>query len=241
MDYKIEGRNAVEEAIKTGRDIDKLYVADSGDGRLSRIMRLAKESGIVVTQCDRKKLDEMSQTKAHQGVVAVCSAIKYCSINDILDTEDGHAPLVVIADGITDPHNMGAIIRTACAAGADGLIIPKRRSAGVGETAEKVASGAAQHLKIAKVTNLSSAIKELKERGLWIVGTDLSGEKNIYEQDLTGALGIVIGSEGEGMSRLVREHCDFLVKIPMLGKIQSLNASVAAGVILYESVRQRMS
>lgn len=239
MDYKIEGRNAVNEAIKSGRSIEKLYVAAGGDGRLKAIMRLAKEAGIVSTVCDKRKLDEMSATKAHQGVIAVCSAITYCSISDILESAQGHPPLVVIADGITDPHNIGAIIRTACAAGADGLILPKRRSAGVGEIAEKVASGAAQHLNIAKVTNLSSTIKELKENGLWICGTDVSGEKTIYEQDLTGALGIVIGSEGEGMSRLIKENCDFLVKIPMLGPIQSLNASVAAGVILYEAVRQR--
>lgn len=239
MDYKIEGRNAVGDAIKSGRDIEKIYIAQGGDGRLKALAKLAKDAGIVTVACDKRKLDEMSATKAHQGIVAVCSAITYCGIEDILESAQGHSPLVVIADGITDPHNIGAIIRTACAAGADGLILPKRRSAGVGEIAEKVASGAAQHLKIAKVTNLTSAIKELKENGLWICGTDLSGENTIYEQDLTGPLGIVIGSEGEGMSRLVKENCDFLVKIPMLGPIQSLNASVAAGVILYEAVRQR--
>lgn len=239
MDYKIEGRNAVSEAIKAGRSIEKIYVAAGGDGRLKTITGMAKEAGIVTAMCDRRKLDEMSATKAHQGIIAICSAITYCDISDILGAAQGHPPLVVIADGITDPHNIGAIIRTACAAGADGLILPKRRSAGVGEIAEKVASGAAQHLKIARVTNLSSAIKELKENGLWICGTDVSGENTIYEQDLTGALGIVIGSEGDGMSRLVKENCDFLVKIPMLGPIQSLNASVAAGVILYEAVRQR--
>lgn len=237
--YKIEGRNAVSEAVKSGRSIEKIYVATGGDGRLKALVRLAKDAGIVTAMCDKRKLDEMSATKAHQGIIAVCSAITYCDISDILASAQGHPPLVVIADGITDPHNIGAIIRTACAAGADGLILPKRRSAGVGEIAEKVASGAAQHLKIAKVTNLSAAIKELKSNGLWICGTDVSGEKTIYEQDLTGALGIVIGSEGEGMSRLVRENCDFLVKIPMPGPVQSLNASVAAGVILYEAVRQR--
>lgn len=239
MEYKIEGRNAVTEALKTGRSIEKIYIASGGDGRLKAIMRLAKETGTVTTVCDKRKLDEMSATKAHQGVIAVCSAVTYCSIEDILQAAEGHPPLVVIADGITDPHNIGAIIRTACAAGADGLIIPKRRSAGVGEIAEKVASGATQHLKIAKVTNLTSALKELKENGLWICGTDVSGENTIYNQDLKGPLGIVIGSEGEGMSRLIKENCDFLVKIPMLGPIQSLNASVAAGVILYEVVRQR--
>lgn len=240
-EYQIEGRNPVTEAIKSGREIDKLFVLKDGDGRLGQLARLAKKEKIVVMETDRRKLDTLSKTGAHQGVIALCSATEYASVQDLLDQAEarGEPPLLVIADGVTDPHNLGAIIRTACAVGAHGLIIPKRRSVGVSETVEKVAAGAVEHLKIARVVNLNAAIKELKSRGVWIVGTDLTGEKELYRQDLTGPLGVVIGSEGEGMSRLVREQCDFLVKIPMRGNIQSLNASVASGVILYEILRQR--
>ncbi len=241
MEYQIEGRNAVSEAIKSGRDIDKIFAQDSGDGRLNYIIRTAEAKKIVVVKTDKKKLDAMSKTGAHQGIIAQCAMAEYVGINDILDyaAERGESPFVIIADSITDPHNLGAIIRTACAAGAHGLIIPKRRSVGVNETVAKVSSGAVEHLKIAKAVNLRAAIDELKEKGLWIVGTDVSGEKTIYNQDLKGAIGVVIGSEGEGMSRIVKESCDFLVKIPMIGQVQSLNASVAAGVIMYEILRQR--
>lgn len=240
-EYQVEGRNPVTEAIKSGREIDKLFVLKDGDGRLGQLVRLAKKEKIVVMETDRRKLDALSKTGAHQGVIALCSATEYASVQDLLDVAAarGEPPLLVLADGVTDPHNLGAIIRTACAAGAHGLIIPKRRSVGVSETVEKVAAGAVEHLKIARVVNLNAAIKELKSQGVWIVGTDLTGEKELYQQDLTGPLGVVIGSEGEGMSRLVREQCDFLVKIPMRGSIQSLNASVASGVILYEILRQR--
>ena len=240
-EYQVEGRNPVTEAIKSGREIDKLFVLKDGDGRLGQLVRLAKKEKIVVMETDRRKLDALSKTGAHQGVIALCSATEYASVQDLLDVAAarGEPPLLVLADGVTDPHNLGAIIRTACAAGAHGLIIPKRRSVGVSETVEKVAAGAVEHLKIARVVNLNAAIKELKSQGVWIAGTDLTGEKELYQQDLTGPLGVVIGSEGEGMSRLVREQCDFLVKIPMRGSIQSLNASVASGVILYEILRQR--
>ncbi len=241
MEYQIEGRNAVEEAIKSDRDIDKVFALDGGDGRLNRLIREAEKKKIVVVKADRKKLDAMSKTGAHQGIIAQCAATEYATIDDILSfaASRGESPFVIIADSITDPHNLGAIIRTACAAGAHGIIIPKRRSVGVNETVAKVSSGAVEHLKIAKAVNLRTAIDELKEKGLWIAGTDVSGEKTIYNQDLTGPIGIVIGSEGDGMSRIVKDACDFLVKIPMIGKVQSLNASVAAGVIMYEILRQR--
>ncbi len=241
MEYQIEGRNAVSEAIKTDREIDKIFALSDGDSRLNYIVRNAEAKKIVVIRVDRKKLDAMSKTGAHQGIIAQCAATEYVGINDILDfaAERGEHPFVIIADSITDPHNLGAIIRTACAAGAHGLIIPKRRSVGVNETVAKVSSGASEHLKIAKAVNLRAAIDELKEKGLWIVGTDVDGEKTIYKQDLTGPIGVVIGSEGEGMSRIVKESCDFLVRIPMIGSVQSLNASVAAGVIMYEILRQR--
>jgi len=240
-EYQIEGRNPVTEAIKSGREIDKIFILKDGDGRLGQISRMAKQNKIVIVETDRKTLDTMSKTNAHQGIIAQCSATSYVSIDDIINEaeEKNESPLIIIADGITDPHNMGAIIRTACAAGAHGLIIPKRRSVGVNETVEKVAAGAVEHLKIARVVNLTNTIKELKEKGIWIAGLDVSGEKSIYHQNLSGPIGVIVGSEGEGMSRLVKENCDFLVQIPMLGKIQSLNASVATGVMLYEIVRQR--
>ena len=241
MSYQIEGRNSVSEAIKSERDIDKIYVLRDGDGRLKQIVRQAKEQKIVIIETDRSKLDQLSKTGTHQGIIAQCSATKYVSTADILAyaEERGEKPFVLIADKITDPHNMGAIIRTALAAGVHGIIIPKRRSVGINETVAKVAAGAVEHMKIAKVANLVNEIEYLKKQGVWIMGMDLEGAQNIYKSDLTGAIGVVIGSEGEGMSTLVRKSCDFLVKIPMIGEIQSLNASVAAGVTLFEILRQR--
>ena len=241
MEFQIEGRNTVKEAIRTGRTIDRIYVLEEGDRRLSEIVGLAKKNKLVVINCNRKKLDTLSKTGAHQGVIAMCAATEYVSAQDILSDakEQGEDPFIVIADGVTDPHNLGAVIRTACACGAHGIIIPKRRSCGVNETVEKVASGAVQNVKIAKGSNLNDTVKFLKENGVWVVGTDVSGEKDIYEQDLTGPIALIVGSEGEGMSDLLKKNCDFLVKIPMSGKIQSLNASVATGVVLYEIVRQR--
>lgn len=241
MEFQIEGRNTVKEAIKKGRAIDRIYILEDGDRRLSEIVALAKRNRLVVINCNRKKLDTISKTDNHQGVIAMCAATEYVAPQDILDEarELGHDPFIVIADGITDPHNLGAVIRTACAAGAHGLIISKRRSCGVNETAEKVASGAVENLKIAKVSNLNDTVKYLKENGVWVVGTDVSGDKTLYEQDLTGPIALIVGSEGEGMSSLLKQNCDFLINIPMSGKIQSLNASVATGIVLYEIVRQR--
>ena len=241
MEFQIEGRNTVKEAIRSGRTIDRIYVLEDGDRRLSEIVSLAKKDKLVVINCNRKKLDMLSKTGNHQGVVAMCAATEYVPVEDILGEaatleED---PFIVIADGVTDPHNLGAVIRTACAAGAHGLIIPKRRSCGITETVEKVASGATEKLKISKVSNLNDTVKFLKSQGVWVVGTDVSGEKDIYQQDLTGPIALIVGSEGEGMSELLKKNCDFLVKIPMSGKIQSLNASVATGIVLYEIVRQR--
>ena len=241
MEFQIEGRNTVKEAIKKGRAIDRIYILEDGDRRLSEIVSLAKKNRLVIINCNRKKLDTISKTDNHQGVIAMCAATEYVSVQDILDEarELGQDPFIVIADGITDPHNLGAVIRTACAAGAHGLIISKRRSCGVNETVEKVASGAVENLKIAKVSNLNDTVKNLKENGVWVVGTDVSGEKTLYEQDLTGPIALIVGSEGEGMSNLLKQNCDFLINIPMSGKIQSLNASVATGIVLYEIVRQR--
>lgn len=241
MEFQIEGRNTVKEAIRTGRTIDRIYVLEEGDRRLSEIVGLAKKNKMVVINCNRKKLDTLSKTGSHQGVIAMCAATEYVDVQDILDEAKklNQDPFIVIADGVTDPHNMGAVIRTACASGAHGLIIPKRRSCGINETVEKVASGAVQNIKISKVSNLNDTVKLLKESGVWVVGTDVSGEKDIYQQDLTGPIALIVGSEGEGMSELLKKNCDFLVNIPMSGKIQSLNASVATGVVLYEIVRQR--
>lgn len=241
MEFQIEGRNSVKEAIKQGRSIDRIYLLEDGDRRLSEIALLAKKNKLVVISCNRKKLDLMSKTNNHQGVIAMCAATEYVSVEDILSDakESGRPPFIIIADGITDPHNLGAIIRTACAAGANGLIIPKRRSCGITETVEKVASGAVSNLKIAKVSNLNDTVKYLKQQGVWVAGTDVSGEKTIFEQDLTGPIALIVGSEGEGMSALLKQNCDFLVRIPMSGRIQSLNASVATGIVIYEIVRQR--
>ncbi len=241
MEFQIEGRNTVKEAIRTGRTIDRIYVLEDGDRRLSEIVGLAKKNKLVVINCSRKKLDTISKTNNHQGVIAMCAATDYVSVEDILAyaNEKGEDPFIIIADGVTDPHNLGAVIRTACAAGAHGLIIPKRRSCGITETVEKVASGAVENIKIAKVSNLNDTVKLLKENGVWVAGTDVGGEKDIYAQDMTGPIALIVGSEGEGMGELLKKNCDFLVKIPMLGKIQSLNASVATGIVLYEIVRQR--
>ncbi len=241
MSYQIEGRNSVSEAIKSERDIDKIYVLKDGDGRLKQIIRQAKALKIVIVETDRKQLDQLSKTGTHQGIIAQCAATTYVSTLDILSyaEQKGEKPFILIADRITDPHNMGAIIRTALAAGVHGIIIPKRRSVGINETVAKVAAGALEHMKIAKVANLVNEIEYLKKQGVWVIGMDLEGAQDIYKSDLTGPIGVVIGSEGEGMSSLVRKSCDFLIKIPMIGEIQSLNASVAAGVTLFEIVRQR--
>ena len=243
-DGAIEGRNAVLEALRAGTPIDKVYLArGETDRTLGRIAALARKSGAVVVEADRRKLDAMSTTHSHQGVIAVAAAREYASVEDILAAaqERGEAPLVVVCDEISDPHNLGAIIRTAECAGAHGVIIPKRRSAGLTAVVAKTSAGAVSYLPVARVANIPSLLEDLKKRGLWVFGTAAEGTSALYDSDLKGPAAIVIGSEGEGMSRLAREHCDFLVSIPMKGHISSLNASAAAAVLLYEAVRQRRS
>ena len=239
----IEGRNAVIEALRAGAAIDKILIArGETDAALGHIASTARGKGIVVTEADRRKLDGMSRTHAHQGVIALAAVREYASVEDILSAarEKGEPPLVVVCDEITDPHNLGAIIRTAECAGAHGVIIPKRRSAGLTAIVGKTSAGAVSYLPVARVANLTALLKELKEEGLWIFGADAAGDRPLYQADLKGPAAIVIGSEGAGMGRLVAENCDFTVSIPMFGKINSLNASAAAAVLLYEAVRQRL-
>ena len=241
-DGLIEGRNAVIEALRAGTAIDKIYIArGETDATLGHIASTARNKGVVVVEADRRKLDGMSRTKSHQGVVAIAAVREYASVDDILNAarDKGEAPLVVVCDELSDPHNLGAVIRTAEAAGAHGVIIPKRRSAGLTAIVAKTSAGAVSYLPVARVPNLTALLKELKEQGLWVFGTAADGRTSLYEADLRGPAAIVIGSEGDGMSRLVREQCDFLVSIPMRGRVNSLNASAAAAVVLYEAVRQR--
>lgn len=238
----IEGRNAVIEALRVGRAIDKIYIAKGDvDKALGHIASKARDKGIVVVETDRKKLDFMSQTHAHQGVIALCAVREYCTIDDLfaIAEERGEAPFIVICDEISDPHNLGAIIRSAECAGVHGLIIPKRRSAGLTAIVDKASAGAAEHMAIARVPNIPAAVKELKDRGMWIYGTAADGEKDIWHTDFSGSVGLIIGSEGDGMGRLVKENCDFIVSLPMKGQVSSLNASVAAGITMYEIMRQR--
>ena len=241
-DGLIEGRNAVIEALRAGTAIDKIYIArGETDAALGHIASTARNKGIVVTEADRRKLDGMSRTKSHQGVIAVAAVREYASVDDILNAarEKGEAPLIVVCDELSDPHNLGAVIRTAECAGAHGVIIPKRRSAGLTAVVAKTSAGAVSYLPVARVPNLTAVLKELKERGLWVYGAAADGGTRLYDADLKGPAAIVIGSEGDGLGRLVREQCDFLVSIPMRGRINSLNASAAAAVVLYEAVRQR--
>jgi len=239
----IEGRNAVIEALKSDRTIEYILIA-KGDmvGSISVVLALAKEKGIVTKEVDRRKLDEMSQTSSHQGVMAVVTPYKYFGLNDIFKTaeERGEKPFIIILDEIEDPHNFGSIIRTAEVCGAHGIIIPKRRNVGATPTVYKTSAGAIEHMKIAKVTNINAAIDELKERGVWIYGADMSAENYIFDTNLAGAVALVIGSEGRGISKLTKEKCDVLVKIPMIGKVTSLNASVAGGIIMYEIMKQKI-
>lgn len=238
----IEGRNAVIEALRAGTAMDKVYIArGETDATLGHIASTARGKGIVVVEADRRKLDAMSVTHSHQGVIAVAAVREYASVSDILQSarDKGEAPLVVVCDELSDPHNLGAVIRTAEAAGAHGIIIPKRRSAGLTAIVAKTSAGAVSYLPVARVANLTALLKELKEEGLWVFGTAADGSTSLYQADLKGPAAIVIGSEGNGMSRLVREQCDFLVSIPMRGQVNSLNASAAAAVVLYEAVRQR--
>ena len=238
----IEGRNAVIEALRAGRSIDKIYIAKGEtDKTLGHIASRARDAGIVVVEADRRKLDAMSATKAHQGVVAVAAVREYCDVEDILAiaAERGEPPFLVACDEISDPHNLGAILRSAYCAGAHGVILPKRRSAGLTGIVDKTSAGAAEHMAVARVANLPSALRDLKGRGLWVYGTAADAPASLWETDFSGPVCLVIGSEGEGMGRLVREQCDFLVSIPMRASLDSLNASAAAAVLLYEVLRQR--
>lgn len=240
----IEGRNALTEALKSGRTIDKVYVAEgSTDRALTRLAALAKEAGAVVVPVDRRKLDQMSPTGAHQGVIAAVAAHEYASVEDILALakERNEAPLIVICDELSDPHNLGAILRTAECAGVHGVVIPKRRSAGLTAVVDKASAGAAEHMLVARVPNIPNALKELKERGLWVYGTAAEASGALWDTDLTGPICLVIGSEGFGMGRLVSECCDATVSIPLRGQVTSLNASAAAAVMMYEILRQRMA
>lgn len=238
----IEGRNAVIEALRAGRAIDKIFIAKGDvDKTLGHIASRAREKGIVVVEADRRKLDFMSQTHAHQGVIALAAVREYCSIDDIfaLADERGEKPFIIVCDEISDGHNLGAIIRSAECAGAHGIIIPKRRSAGLTAVVDKASAGAAEHMLIARVANLPAAIKELKSRGLWVYGTAADGQNDLWHTDFSGAVALVIGSEGDGMGRLVKENCDFVVSLPMKGQVSSLNASNAAAITMYEILRQR--
>ena len=238
----IEGKNAVTEAIRAGRPLDKVYlVRGSADKALAFIASSARAAGAVVTECDRRKLDAMSVTHAHQGVIAVAAAREYCTVEDILAHADalGEDPFVVVCDGLEDPRNLGAVIRCAECAGAHGVVIGKHRSAGLTAAADKASAGAAEHMLIARVPNIAAALEAMKKRGIWIYGAEAGGDSPLWRTDMKGPVCLVVGSEGAGMSRLVRECCDFVMSIPLMGRVNSLNASAAAAVLLYEIVRQR--
>ena len=243
FDDQVEGRNSVLELLESGKDINKIYVTrGEKHGSINKILAIARERKIIIVEKDKKQMEEMAQEENYQGVIAIVPPFEYVEIEDILQTakERNEDPFVVILDGIEDPHNLGSIIRTAETAGVHGIIIPKRRAASVNSTVNKTSAGAVEHMKIARVNNISDSIEELKKQGLWICGTDIETNKYYYNQDLTGPLGIVIGNEGKGISDKVKKNCDFLVKIPMKGKVTSLNASVSTGIIVYEAVKQRM-
>lgn len=238
---QLEGRNAILEALRNGRDMEKLLVIKaSAEGTIKRIIAQASKKGVVIQEVSRQKLDELSQTKNHQGVIAIVSAHNYATVGDILENakSKGEPPFIVVLDGITDPHNLGAIIRSAECAGAHGVIIPKHRSVGLNATVGKTSAGAIEYMPVARVTNIVKTMEQLKKEGLWFACADMKG-LDYFDTDMKGAIGVVIGSEGDGVSRLVKQNCDFTVAIPMYGKIASLNASVAAGLLLYEVVRQR--
>ena len=239
----IEGRNAVLEAFRSGKTIDKLFVLDGcQDGPVRTIVREAKKYDTIINYVAKERLDQMSETGKHQGVIAYAAAYEYAEVEDMLKLaeEKGEPPFLFLLDGIEDPHNLGAIIRTANLAGAHGVIIPKRRAVGLTATVAKTSAGALNYTPVAKVTNLTAAMEDLKKKGLWFVCADMGGEV-MYKMNLTGPIGLVIGNEGEGVSKLVKEHCDMVASIPMKGDIDSLNASVAAGVLAYEIVRQRLT
>ena len=243
-DDQVEGRNSVLELLESGKDINKIFIAKGErHGSINKIIAIAKEKGIIIVEKDKRQMDEMAQNQNYQGVIAIVPPFEYCEIEDILEEANkrNEDAFVLILDGIEDPHNLGSIIRTAETAGIHGIVIPKRRAASVNSTVNKVSAGAAQYMKIARVTNITDTIERLKKEGLWICGTDINTDKYYYNQDMTGPLGIVIGNEGSGISEKVKKNCDFLVKIPMKGKVTSLNASVSTGIIIYESLKQRLN
>ena len=240
---QIEGRNSVLELLESGKDVNKIYVAKGEKhGSIMKILAKAREKKIVTVEVEKEKINQMAQTEKPQGVIAIVPPFDYCSVDDILNEakSKNEKAFILILDGIEDTHNLGSIIRTAETAGVHGVIIPKRRAASVNSTVNKTSSGAVNFMKIARVNNLVDTIKYLKDNDVWVYGTDISATKMYYDEDMTGNVAIVIGSEGFGMSRLVKENCDFLVKIPMKGKVTSLNAAVSAGIVMYETVKQRM-
>ena len=239
---QVEGRNAVLELLESDRDINKIFISDGEKhGSINKIIALAKERKVIINEISKTKLNQMAQTENNQGVIAIVPPFNYCEIEDILEVakQRNEKPFILILDGIEDPHNLGSIIRTAETAGVHGIIIPKRRAVAVNSTVSKVSAGAVEYMKIARVNNINDSINYLKDNDVWICGTDMNTDKYYYDEDFRGGIALVIGSEGFGMSRLVKENCDFLVKIPMNGNITSLNASVSAGVVMYEVVKQR--
>ncbi|MDD7651443.1 MAG: 23S rRNA (guanosine(2251)-2'-O)-methyltransferase RlmB [Candidatus Faecousia sp.] len=242
LEGQLEGRNAVQEALRSGRALDKVFIAAGDtDRNLSRLAGEARQAGAVVVPVDRRKLDQMSVTHAHQGIIAQAAAHTYATLDEVLEAAraKGEAPLLVVCDELSDPHNLGAILRSAECAGAHGVVIPKRRSVGLTPVVAKASAGAVEYMPVVRVANIPTALKELQEKGVWVYGTAADGEKELYEADLRGPTAIVIGNEGEGMGRLVRQTCDVLVRVPMKGRISSLNASATAAILLYEAVRQR--
>ncbi|MDO4478482.1 MAG: 23S rRNA (guanosine(2251)-2'-O)-methyltransferase RlmB [Lachnospiraceae bacterium] len=242
VNLKIEGRHEVLEAFRSGRSIDRLYVQENvNDGPIRNIVKVARQAGCIINFVSKEKLNEMSESHRHQGVIALAAAFQYASLDDILKKaeEKEEPPFIILLDGIEDPHNLGAIIRTADIAGAHGVVIPKRRASGLTATVMRTSAGALNYVPVARVTNMKAAMEELKAKGLWFVCADMDGD-TMYDLNLTGPIGLVVGNEGSGVSRLVREECDFVASVPMFGEINSLNASVAAGVLMYEIVRQRV-
>ena len=243
IEDQIEGRNSVLELLKSERDINKIFIAKGEKhGSINKIISIAKERRVVTVEVDRAKLNQMAMSDNHQGVIAIVPPFDYCEVEDIINLakQRNEKPFILILDGIEDPHNLGSIIRTAETAGVHGIIIPKRRAATVNSTVYKVSAGAVEHMNIARVNNLNETIKYLKDNDIWVCGTDMDAKNYYYNEKFDGPIAIVIGSEGFGMSRLVKDNCDFLVKIPMQGKITSLNASVSAGIVMYEVVKQRI-
>ena len=242
FDDQVEGRNAVLELLESGKNINKIYVTKGEKhGSILKIIAMAKENKVIVVEKDKRQMEKMAQTENYQGVIAIVPPFEYCEIEDILDyaKSKNELPFILILDGIEDTHNLGAIIRTAETAGVHGIIIPKRRAASVNSTVSKISCGAVEYMRIARVNNITDSINTLKKNGVWVCGTSISADKYYFNQDLTGPIAIVIGNEGKGMSNLVEKNCDFLVKIPMMGKIGSLNASVSTGIVLYEVLKQR--